>query len=375
MSKEAINFDRNASYGLLVEVAGELHRSGLQHLNPSSIHSGGQEARALVEEARERVGILVGASGSDRVVFTSGATEANNMAVSLAREGKAVCSAIEHPSVLEPLRSFGIDVLEIAPLFSPEAFLDACSEETKVVSLMLANNETGVILSVKETASLIRKHYPNTLIHCDAVQAAGKMELVFSELGVDMLTVSSHKIGGLAGTGALVVSERVPTKAFIVGGPQETRWRGGTENVLGVAAFGVAAKLVHSQLVNRIQSMETSTEKFEQLVLNSISEVSFHDFGYQKIPNTLNLHVPGVVADDLVVALDLAGLYVSSGAACASGKPDPSHVLLALGLNEKVARETLRVSLGAEHEQSEIELAAKLLSEQITNMRKVRRSA
>ena len=245
-----VNLDINASYGLLPEVAEQLARSS-SWLNPSSIHRGGQLARALVEEAREAVAALIGAGSGTRVVFCSGATEANNTVVTALHwlgggPWEAVISAVEHPSVRAPALRLqaagGVQVREVAPdaggAFSAARFTAALMPAARLAAVMLANNETGQVLPVAEIASSIKRAQPRCIVHCDAVQALGKMPVDFAALGVDSLSLSAHKIGGLSGVGALVITEELELQPLLCGGPQEQRLRAGTENVLGIYSSG-----------------------------------------------------------------------------------------------------------------------------------------
>ncbi len=354
-----LNLDANASFGLLSEVEEELRDIAWTFHNPSSVHRAGQASRAAIDEARGQVAALMRLEKGQRVIFTSGASEANNMAVNYAVGSgtrNVVISAVEHPSTLEPARRLqrsGVEVRLVSPepngaLAAPQ-FADAVDQNTKFCSCMLANNETGRVYPVREIARAVKERSSGVLFHTDAVQALGKMPITFSDLGTDLCTVSAHKIGGLAGVGALVVSESVAANPFIVGGPQETRWRSGTENVLGIISFGIAARIALATLTQRIGAMRRNRDFLKQEILRRIPTalVNTPDDG---LPNTCHISIPGVRADDLVVALDLQNVLISSGAACASGKPEPSHVLLAQGMPSDLAQSSVRLSVrGYEH--------------------------
>lgn len=384
-ASKALNLDANASFGLLPEVSEALRQHLPSFLNPSSIHRGGQAARALLEETRAEIVATLGLSRDERVIFTSGATESNNMALQLPfwRAGTLsancdlIVSAVEHPSVLEParrLQSLGhrLGVLEPSADFSlsTDKLSELVAKDTKLLSVMCANNETGHIYPVAELAACARSINPEILVHCDAVQALGKMPLSFATLGVDMLSLSGHKIGALSGTGALIVSQRVACKPLLSGGPQEARWRAGTENVVGIFSFGVALRTFRATQETRIQRMLEGRDFFAKVLLSELSNIRINS-SRCGLPNTLNVTIAGVRADDLVVALDTEGILISSGAACASGKPEPSHVLLALGLDPEAARQSVRLSLNAMSGPGELAEAAQKLISAVRRMRGV----
>jgi cysteine desulfurase len=245
------------------------------------------------------------------------------------------------------------EVVLLAPNSAGEvdgaALAEAVTPDTAMVSLMAANNETGVLTDIEAVMKYVRKVAPHALLHTDAAQLAGKGEVNFERLGVDLLTLSAHKIGGLSGVGAIVVRPGIDLAPLLRGGPQEGKVRAGTENVLGIVAFGVVAELVRTQLAERIASMRRMRDEFERLLLTSLPECAIQGAAALRLPNTSSVYIPGIRGDDLVVALDLQGILISSGAACSSGKPEPSHVLLAMGVGEAQARSTVRVSFRADH--------------------------
>lgn len=370
---QPINLDANASYGVLPEVQAAL-AGAYDGLNPSSIHTGGQRARAAIERARDSLARLLRLRGGERIVFTSGATESNITAIEapfhatptgFAAEGpRWVTTALEHHSVLEPCARLGrrgirgtvitpaggaVSGGELAPVVTPA---------TQLVSVMAANNETGHVSPLGEVVDVVRARSPRCLIHTDGVQLLGKLNLNPFEAGVDAVSVSAHKIGGLAGVGALILREGLEVPPLLVGGPQETRYRAGTENVSGIVAFGLAAEVVARDLAARIERMRSGAAFLRDELSRTVPDISFNSPPEGGLPNTLSVTVPGIRADDVVVALDLLGVYVSSGAACASGKPEPSHVLLARGLSEAAARATVRLSLRADHSPAELARAA-----------------
>ena len=354
---QTLNFDANAAHGITPFIRAGLERIGFEHLNANSIHRGGQEARILIEEARSRLASLLGVGPHSRIIFTSGATEANNTALQIPFQGKTlsgqlVTSAVEHPSVLayaEALKLRGVTVNFVAANreqgISQKNLLALTSSDCRLVSLIWACNETGEINPLNELISIIRLQAPHTLIHSDAVQAVGRLPVNFERSGLDMMTVSGHKLGALAGVGALVIGRRVPFEPLLRGGSQELYHRAGTENVLGIVSFGLAALEIERNFAERVNTMQKARDYILSELTRELPEFAVNTPIERSLANTLNLRIPGVRADDLIVALDRVQILISSGAACASGKPTPSHVLLALGLTEEQARESVRISL------------------------------
>ena len=314
--------------------------------NPSSIHFAGRAARRLVEDAREQVAALVGAAARD-VVFTSGGTEANMLALTPALGDSLLVSAIEHPSVraagrfpaAEDIPALATGIVDLAAL---ERLLAGRSRP--LVSLMLANNETGVIQPVADAAALV--HAAGGLLHVDAVQGPGRIACDFRTLGADLITLSSHKIGGPQGAGALIRREGLPLDALIKGGGQERGARAGTENVAGIAGFGAAAAAVRQGWANEAARMAALRDKLEGALKAATAKAVIFGADAARLPNTTLFSVPGLKAETAVIAFDLEGVAVSSGAACSSGKVTPSHVLAAMGVGQELARGAIRVSLG-----------------------------
>lgn len=318
--------------------------------NPSSVHAEGRSARALIESARSDVARLLGAEPSE-VVFTSGGTEANNFAL---RGGWdcVLIAGIEHESVLAPSRVAGSSLvgLEVGSdgLVAPSSIdriLEARRRDAaKLLTLQLANNETGVIQPVADAASVAREH--GTIVHSDAVQAVGRIPVDFRALGLDLMSVSAHKIGGPKGVGALVVREGLEIKPLLVGGGQELRRRAGTENVVAIAGFAAAARSAMAEMEQMLRLTRRRAE-IEALVRENVPGGAIVGAGAPRLPNTVCFTWPGKSAETLVIRFDLAGVAVSSGAACASGKVGPSHVLAAMGYAEDVARSAVRISFGS----------------------------
>jgi cysteine desulfurase len=317
--------------------------------NPSSIHRMGRAARALVEDAREEVAAMVGAKPAD-VIFTSGGTEANALALTgMARAMGcvgAVCATVEHPSVLanmSDLDSFiGVDADGIVDMSALAARLKK-SPGKLLVSVMFANNETGVLQPVAQIARLV--HDMGGLVHCDAVQAAGKAALDMATLGVDAISLSAHKFGGPKGVGALVLRGGLSVAPLFEGGGQEKARRSGTENVIGIAGFGAAAAHAATWLV-AMPRVEKLRDGLEARLIQSAPGAVVHGRRAQRLANTSCLSVPGVASQTQVMQLDLAGLCVSTGSACSSGKVTLSHVLKAMGVADALTASAIRVSLG-----------------------------
>ncbi len=309
--------------------------------NPSSVHGFGRAARRALEQARASVAALVGAR-PEAVLFTSGGTEANNQALASVR-GPRLVSAVEHASVLEAAPEAGR--LPVDPLGRVDLgqLADRLVAAPALVSVMLANNETGVLQPVAEVALLARRH--GVRVHCDAVQAAGKLAIDLGALGVDFLTVSAHKLGGPQGVGALVLGEGIEPAALLRGGGQERRWRPGTENLPGIVGFGRACELA---LEDRDLARRTGAlrDRLETEIRAAAPDARVYGAGAERLPNTSCLGMPGVGNQTQLIALDLAGIAVSTGSACSSGKVGPSHVLAAMGIEPAAAASTIRVSLG-----------------------------
>ena len=323
--------------------------------NPSSVHEAGRAARALVEDAREAVARLVGA-GPGQIVFTSGGSEAN--ALALAGSGRRLLvSAIEHDSVLSHAGAERIAVTAegVVDLDDLDARL-AASDRPTLVSVMLANNETGTLQPLADVVRIA--HARGVLVHTDAIQAAGRMNVDFLGLGADLMTVSAHKLGGPQGVGALVVGERAGLAPLIKGGGQERGRRAGTENVAGIAGFGAAATAAPAIDWSRVQALR---DDLEQRAVGLGAEI-FADQA-PRLPNTSCLRLPGLSSETLVIAFDLEGVAVSAGSACSSGKVRPSPVLSAMGAADDVAGQAIRASLGWTTTAEEIDLFIAALGE------------
>jgi cysteine desulfurase len=361
---ERVYLDWNASAPLRPQARAAMV-AALNHAgNPSSVHREGRAARRLVEEAREKVATLVGADPS-RVVFTSGGTEANMLALSpTARYGWLLVSAIEHPSVRGGGRFAADRVGEIPVTAAGQVDLVALERQlgdaaragrgSVLVSIMLANNESGVIQPIEQAAKII--HAAGGVLHVDAIQGAGRVPCNIEQLEADLLSLSAHKLGGPKGVGALIRgSSTIELDPLIRGGGQERRLRAGSENVAGIAGFGAAAEVASTGLEAEWARVDRLRNRLEAGLREASPDAIVFGAGRNRLPNTTLFASPGVKAETAVIALDLEGIAVSSGAACSSGKVQPSHVLAAMGIPLEFARGGIRVSLGWETTESEVE--------------------
>lgn len=326
--------------------------------NPSSLYRHGRYVRSAIDTAREQVAALVG-SRPDQVVFTSGGTEANNLAFTALRPGsKFAISAIEHPSVNEIARicsNRGHSMLTIAVdgngRILQESLEQVVNFRPEFVSIMLANNETGVIQDVAEIAGRLGEQ--GVTVHTDAVQAAGKIPVEFGKLGVTMLSVSGHKIYGPKGCGALVVGKESEIKPVILGGGQERGFRSGTENVPAIVGFGKAAELAKNELETRVDKLMRLRTALEDRLI-TISGLRIFSKNTLRLPNTVQFGIEGTDGEMLLMRLDQKGIAVSSGSACASGGGQPSPALTAMGVSSEFAKSAIRVSLGKDNTEVEI---------------------
>ncbi len=338
--------------------------------NPSSVYRQGRIARQAIETARQQVAQLVNVHPS-QVIFTSGGTEANNLALkgSLVAPKCVAVSAVEHASVLASAQQLAIEACQLVRidvdeggLITETAMSKALAPGPELVSIMLANNETGVIQDVARWAEMAVS--AGALVHTDAVQAAGKMEVDFSALGVQLLSLSSHKLHGPKGVGALVLDRRIELAAQMVGGGQEQGCRSGTENVAAIVGFGKAAELARLEL----QSRRSYMLKLRQRLLQQLSQIDlvvvFAD-QVECLPNTVFLAVPGIDGEMLLMEMDRAGIAVSSGSACDSQKNGASHTLLAMGVDESLARCAVRVSIGKDNTDQDIDAFVSVVKQQI----------
>jgi cysteine desulfurase len=341
-----VYLDYNATAPIRPEAAEAVARALAIGGNPSSVHGVGRAARRAVEDAREQVATLVGAEPA-QVVFTGSGSAANNAALRVAGRARLLASAIEHDSVLRaagegaaliPATAAGtVDIEALDRLLAAEA-------RPALVSVMLANNETGVVQPVVEVAARARRH--GALVHADAVQAAGRIAINFRSLGVDLLTLSAHKLGGPQGVGALIVADEVEIEPLVSGGGQERGRHAGTENVAGIAGFGAAAAIAAATLAAESARLTALRDRLEDALRAAAPDLRIFGAEAPRVANTTCVAMPDLSSETQVMALDLAGFAVSAGAACSSGRVQPSHVLRAMGASESAASSAIRVSLG-----------------------------
>ena len=374
-----VYLDNNATTPVLPEVFEAMRPYFAEHFgNASSIHHHGQETRAAVERARESVAALLGSRASE-VVFTSGGTEGDNLAISgLARAGDHVISStIEHHAVLNSckhLESIGCEVTYVPVdgrgLVDPDDVRRALRPHTKLVSIMMANNETGVLQPVEEIGKIAAE--ADVYFHTDAVQAAGKVPIDVKRLGCDLLSISGHKLHAPQGVGALYVRKGTILQPMFYGGSHERSRRAGTENVPGIIGLGKAAELAKEALDRGdLARMSAMRDHIERTILSEVEATGVNGEGAPRVPNTTNIHFDYIEGEALVIALDLKGLAVSTGAACSSGAIEPSHVLTAMGLLPEIARASLRFSLGKQNTPEDVDFALGLVPQTVARLREL----
>ena len=371
-----IYFDNNATTPLLPEVLEAMRPYFIERFgNASSIHEQGQQARAAVERAREQVAALLSCRTSE-IVFTSGGTEGDNLALfGLVSAGDhIIASAIEHHAVLhscERLKALGCEVTYVPVdgqcLVNPDDVRRALRPNTKLISIMMANNETGVIQPVEEIGRIAAE--ADVWFHTDAVQAAGKVPIDVNAIGCDLLTITGHKFHGPQGVGALYVRKGTLLQPLFYGGQHERGRRPGTENVAGIVGLGKAAKIARTDLATMDVKVRGWRDRIEQTLLQ-MEGVGVNG-GASRTANTANLWFDWVEGEALVISLDLKGVAVSAGAACSSGATEPSHVLTAMGLTPARARASMRISLGKQNTEEEVKEFLAVLPEALAKLREL----
>jgi cysteine desulfurase len=350
--------------------------------NPSSVHHFGQRAKLLLDRARHAVATLLGGDPAE-IVFTSGGTESDNFAIrgvaeALAPTGRRhlISSAIEHEAVLQTLKALarrGWDVtllpLDQSGIVSPRALTDAIRPDTAFVSIMHANNEIGTIQPLRELATIAHAH--GAIFHSDAVQSAGKIVLDVRALGIDLASISGHKLYGPKGIGALWIRRGTRLLATMTGGRQERNRRAGTENVPAITGLGVAATLAQEKLSTEAARLSALRDRLEEGVLRTVSGTEVNGARDQRVPNTSNISFDGIEAESLLIALDLEGVAVSTGSACSSGTLEPSHVLKAMGFPLHRTQNAIRFSLGAMNSEAQIDHVLSILPPIVERLRKV----
>ena len=376
-----IYLDNNASTALDPEVCAAMAEAAGLFGNPSSIHAEGRRARQAVEESRDRVARLLGAR-PEEIFFTSGGTEANAIAIfgsASGRKGRILRSGAEHPSVREAFAALASRGSAVEDIVDPEpsGALDAArvasriGPDTRLVSVMLANNEYGGIFPVAEIARRAKDVEAAGVVHADAVQACGRIPVDVTDLGVDLLSVSGHKMHGPKGAGALFVRRGTRLEPHTPGGGQERRLRAGTENTAGIVGLGVAARLAGERLSADAAAVSARRDRLESAILSRTPGARVIGAAAPRLPNTSAIlfeEVPGVA---LAIRLDLEGVAVSTGSACSSGSLKPSPAILSLGLSASDAKRVIRVSLSRETTDGEVEAAAERISSAVADMRRV----
>jgi len=374
-----IYFDNNATTPVLPEVLEAMQRYYAEYFgNASSIHHHGQETRAAVERARESVAALLDCRASE-IVFTSGGTEADNLAIfGLVQPGDHVISStVEHHAVLNSckhLESLGCGVTYVPVdgrgVVDPDDVRRAIRPATKLITIMMANNETGVLQSVQEIAKVAAE--ADVYFHTDAVQAAGKVPISVREIGCDLLSISAHKMHGPQGVGALYARKGTKLRPMLYGGSHERSRRAGTENVPGIVGLGKAAEIA-KQALTRGDAREIAAmrQRIEDTILAEVEATGVNGAGAPRVPNTTNIYFDYIEGEALVIALDLKGMAVSTGAACSSGAIEPSHVLTAMGMPAERARASLRFSLGKQNTADEVDFALSLIPQSVARLREL----
>lgn len=376
---QRVYLDNNATTPVLPEVFEAMRPYFAERFgNASSIHQHGQETRAAVENARESVAGLLGARPAE-IIFTSGGTEGDNLAIAgLTAPGvHVITSAIEHHAVLhacQHLENLACDVtflpVDGRGLVNADDVRRALRRNTKLISIMMANNETGVVQPVEEIGQIASE--AGVLFHTDAVQTAGKVAIDVNRIGCLALTISGHKMHAPQGIGALYLRKGTKLEPLFHGGRHERSRRAGTENVPGIVALGKAAELAKKALDRQDdEKLAALRNKLEHRILAQVEGAGVNGEGARRVPNTTNIHFDHIEAESLVIALDLKGLAVSTGSACSSGAIEPSHVLMAMGLRPDRARASIRFSLGKQTTENDIDFALSLVPEAVERLRAI----
>ena len=376
-----VYFDYNATTPLAPDVIEIVaHASREIFGNASSVHRFGQQAKAMLDDARSSVAALVGGDPSE-VVFTSGGTEADNFALrgvaeALEPAGRRhlIASAIEHEAVLNTMKALArrrwqVTLLPVdsSGIVSPDRLRESITDDTAIVSVMHANNEIGTIQPVAALAEIAHAH--GALMHTDAVQSAGKIPVDVRALGVDLLSLSAHKFNGPKGAGALWIKRGTRVQSTMTGGKHERNRRAGTENVPAIAGLGVAARLAREKIGGEATQIAALRDRLEQKILATVPGTAVNGDRERRVPNTTNISFDRVEAESLLIALDLEGVAVSTGSACSSGTLEPSHVLKAMGLPAHRTQNSLRFSLGTFSTEAEVDFVAGILPRLVEKLR------
>ncbi len=381
-----IYFDHNATTPVDSAVAETIARVMTEEFgNASSVHHFGQRAKAVLDEARSSVAALIGGEPSE-VVFTSGGTESDNFALrgvaeALEPTGRThlIASSIEHEAILVTLRAlarrgWNVTLLPVdtTGILNPESLKQAMTSDTAIVSVMHANNEIGTIQPIAECATIAHAH--GALMHTDAVQSIGKIPVDVRALGVDLLSLSAHKFNGPKGVGALWIKRGARVTSILTGGKHERSRRAGTENVPGIAGFGVAATLAAKKLTTEAPRITALRDRLEADILARVPGTAVNGAREPRVPNTTNISFEAIEAESLLIALDLEGVAVSTGSACSSGTLEPSHVLRAMGLPSPRTQNSIRLSLGAGNTDAEVDFVVSKLPAIVDKLRSLTRA-
>ncbi len=377
-----IYMDHNATTPMRPEVLAAMHPYlGEKFGNPNSIHRYGRETRIAIENARDHAAALIGAAESDEIFFTSGGTESDNWAlrgVISAASGKSriVTTAIEHEAVLatcQALEAEGAEVTYVKPdrkgRVSAEDVAAAIRPDTRIVSVMWGNNEVGTVQPIHEIGAICREH--GILFHTDAVQALGKVEVDVERAGVSLLSATGHKINAAKGAGFLYVKKGTKLDPFMTGGGQEQKLRSGTENVAGIVALGEACRIAKEEGPQSARNVAALRDRLENEICEHVPDVLINGDTDHRLPGTSNLGFIGAEGETLLIRLDLEGIAVSTGAACSSGSPEPSHVLLAMDLPQETVQGSLRFSLGYGNSDADIDRLLEVLPEAVSKVREM----
>jgi cysteine desulfurase len=374
-----VYLDNNATTPLLPGVFEAMRPYFFERFgNASSIHQQGQQARSAVEHAREQVSELLNCRPAE-LVFTSGGTEGDNLGLfGLVKAGDhIITSSVEHHAVLNAckrLEEMGCDVTYLPvdgrALVDPDDVRRALRPATRLISIILANNETGVLQPIREIGKIASE--ADVFFHTDAVQAAGKVPLDVQEIGCDLLTITGHKMHGPQGAGALFVRRGTLLQPMMYGGRHERSRRAGTENLAGVVGLGKAAEIAREGFADgSVERMAALRDRLERGIVESVEQIGVNGIAAPRVPNTTNIHFDCIEGEAMVIALDLKGLSISTGAACSSGAIEPSHVLTAMGLSPDRARASIRFSLGKQNTADDVEFALSLVAEVVSRLREL----
>ncbi len=383
MELKRIYLDNNATTPVHPEVLSEMLPYYKEIFgNPSSVHWFGQQAHNAIQQAREKVAKLIGAENSSEIVFTSGGTEANNLAikgVALALKEKGnhiITSKIEHHAVLNPcknLEKFGFEVTYLPVdkygIIDLDNLKKSITKKTILVSIMFANNEVGTIQPIEEISKICSEN--GVYLHTDAVQAVGKIPINLKELNINLLSLSAHKIYGPKGVGALYIRKGTRIQSILQGGHHEKNRRAGTENVPGIVGLGKTCEIAKKDMEKEIKTLTYLRDKLWEGISKKIEDVQLNGHPEKRLPNTLNVSFKFIEGESILLNLDLKGVAVSTGSACTSGTLEPSHVLKAMGVDPVFAQGAIRFSLGRENTEEEIDYVVDILPEIISKLRAI----